>query len=136
MSNRVSTILVGDPTSRPTIKVSATFTGAYLLVGHDTRYTGLVAFYHWIKNLVLDTTTVLSAKRITILEWCVSRAKQLAKVMFNMPGATGHVGLTTPGQCTQLLYNDLQFVGGKISIALSVTQVQLNNMSFKPGSSI
>jgi hypothetical protein len=66
----------------------------------------------------------------------VSRAKQLAKVMFNMPGATGHVGLTTPGQCTQLLYNDLQFVGGKISIALSVTQVQLNNMSFKPGSSI
>jgi glucan 1,3-beta-glucosidase len=132
ISNRVGTVLMGDPTNRPTIKASSTFTGTYLLVGHDARYTGLVAFYHEIKHLILDTTAVPSTKSITILEWGVSQANQLANVMFNMPvGATGHVGLSTPGQCTQLLYNDLQFFGGGVGMTLSVTQVALKNIHFK-----
>jgi glucan 1,3-beta-glucosidase len=62
LSNRVSTVLGGDPTSRPTIKVSAIFTSAYLLIGYDTRYTGIVAFYQNIRNLLLDTTTISSQK--------------------------------------------------------------------------
>jgi len=136
ISNRVGTMLVGDPTNRPTIKAAATFTGTYLLVGHDSRYTGLVAFFHGIKNLVLDTTAMPATKSITILEWGVSQANQLANVIFNMPvGATGHVGLTTPGECTQLLYNDLQFAGGGVGITLGVTQVHLKNVYFKSQSS-
>jgi glucan 1,3-beta-glucosidase len=132
LSNRVGTMLVGDPTNRPIIKASSTFTGTYLLVGHDTRYTGLVAFFHGIKNLILDTTALPSTKSITILEWGVSQANQLSNVMFNMPaGAMAHIGLTTPGECTQLLYNDLEFVGGGVGINLSVTQAHLKNLYFR-----
>src|SRR3569833_1001385 len=131
ISNRVGTILMGDPTNRPIIKAASGFKGTYLVVGHDTRYTGLIAFYHGIKNLVLDTTA-LQGRSITILEWGVSQANQLSNVMFNMPvGAAGHIGIATPGQCTQLLYNDLQIVGGEVGISLSVTQVLLKGIYFK-----
>jgi hypothetical protein len=52
--------------------------------------------------------------------------------MFNMPvGATGTVGITAPGQCAQLLYNDLQFIGGAVGINLGVMQVHLKNKYFK-----
>jgi len=131
LSNRVGTVLMGDPTNRPTIKAAASFTGNYLLVGHDTRYPGLGAFYHGIKNLVLDTTAI-PAKRIAILEWGVSQANQLSNILFNMPvGATQHTGIATTGTITQLLYNDLQIIGGGVGIALSVTQVHLKNIYFK-----
>ncbi len=132
LSNRVGTVLMGDPTNRPTIRASSGFTGTYILVGHDTRYTGLVAFFHGIKNLILYTTALPVTKSVTILEWAVSQANQLYNVMFNMPvGAMGHSGLATPGQCTQLLYNDLQFVGGRVGMRLGVTQALLKNIYFK-----
>jgi len=132
LSNRVGTILMGDPTNRPTIKASASFTGNYLLVGHDTRYVGLVAFYHGIKNLVFDTTALSPTRKIAILEWTVSQANQLSNVRFNMaPRARNHTGITTAGMATQLLYNDLQFVGGGVGISLTVTQVHLKNIYFK-----
>ncbi|KAJ4367429.1 hypothetical protein N0V83_007011 [Neocucurbitaria cava] len=132
LSNRVGTILMGDPTARPTIKATSTFTGTYLVVGHDSRYQGLVAFYHGLKNLVLDTTAMAATKKITILDWGVSQANQLANVRFNMPvGGTGHSAIATPGQCTQLLYNDLEIVGGGVGITLSVTQVHLKNIRFQ-----
>jgi glucan 1,3-beta-glucosidase len=135
ISNRVGTVLMGDPTNRPVIKASSSFTGTSLIVGHDSRYTGLVAFYHGIKNLVFDTTAIAS-KTITILEWGVSQANQLSNIVFNMPiGATGHTGIATPGQCTQLLYNDLEIVGGGTGISLSVTQVHLKNILFRSISS-
>jgi len=131
LSNRVGTVLMGDPTNRPTIKAAKGFTGAYLVIGHDSRYAGLIAFYHGIKNLIFDTTSI-SSQAITILQWGVSQANQLSNTMFNMPvGATNHTGIATPGQCTQLLYNDLQIVGGGVGISLSVTQVHLKNVYFQ-----
>ncbi|KAK0644443.1 glycoside hydrolase family 55 protein [Cercophora newfieldiana] len=131
LSNRVGTILMGDPTDRPTIKAATGFTGNYLLVGHDTRYTGLIAFYHGIKHLVLDTTAIPSRK-IALLEWSVSQANQLSNVRFSMaPKAKDHTGIATTGPATELLYNDLQFVGGGVGISLSVTQIHLKNIYFK-----
>ncbi|KAH8894478.1 glycoside hydrolase family 55 protein [Thozetella sp. PMI_491] len=131
ISSRVGTVLMGDPTNLPTIKAAPDFKGTYLLVGHDSRYTGLVGFYNSIKNLVLDTTAIPS-KTITILEWGVSQASQLSNVVFNMAsGAAGHTGIATPGMCTQLLYSDLVMVGGAVGISLSVTQVHLKNIQFK-----
>ena len=131
VTNRVGTILMGDPTNRPVIHAASNFTGTYLIIGHDPRYTGLAAFFHGLRHLVLDTTAV-PRKTITILEWGVSQASQLSNVMFRMPiGAAGHTGLVTPGQCTQLLYNELEIVGGGTGIALSVTQVHLKNILFK-----
>jgi glucan 1,3-beta-glucosidase len=131
VSNRVGTILMGDPTDRPVIRAASNFTGTYLIVGHDTRYTGLVAFFHGLINLVLDTTTI-PRKTVTLLEWGVSQANQLSNVVFRMPvGAAGHTGIATPGECTQLLYNDLEIVGGGTGIALTVTQVHLKNILFR-----
>jgi glucan 1,3-beta-glucosidase len=131
ISNRVGTILMGDPINRPVIKATPDFKGNYLLVGHDTRYMGLIAFYHGIKNLVLDSTAISTAT-ITILDWGVSQANQLSNIMFRMPvGAMGHTAIATPGTCTQLLYNDLQIIGGGVGISLSVTQVHLKNIYFK-----
>lgn len=132
ITNRVGTVLMGDPTDRPTIQAAAAFQGSYLLVGHDPRYAGLVAFYSSVKNLVLDTKLVAPSRAITLLEWGVSQASQLSNIVFKMPvGSTGHTGLATPGQCTQLLYNDLQFVGGGVGMRLSVTQVHLKNIHFQ-----
>lgn len=132
ITNRVGTVLMGDPTNRPTLKATADFKGTYLLIGHDPRYTGLVSFFSSIKHLVLDSTAVPSSKKITLLEWGVSQASQIASVLFRMaPGSTSQTGIATPGQCTQLLYNDLEFEGGGTGIHLSVTQVHLKGISFK-----
>ncbi|CAK7200150.1 hypothetical protein SEUCBS139899_002840 [Sporothrix eucalyptigena] len=95
VTNRVGTILLGDPTDRPTIKATADFSGTYLLVGHDPREPGG--------------------------ECCVPDGAR----------CQGHTGVATPGQCTQLLYNDLEIEGGGVGIHLSVTQVHLKGISFK-----
>ncbi|KAK1751241.1 glycoside hydrolase family 55 protein [Echria macrotheca] len=131
LSNRVGTILMGDPTNRPTLKAASSFSGTYLLVGHDTRYTGLIAFYHGIRNLVLDTTAI-PTRKVSILEWTVSQASQLSNVRFNMAiGAKDHIGIYTGGMATQLLYNDLEFIGGGVGISLTVTQVHVKNAYFR-----
>jgi glucan 1,3-beta-glucosidase len=129
--NRVGTVLMGDPTSRPVIKASPSFNGTFLVLGHDTRFFSLIIFFHGIKNLVLDTTAIPD-KTITLLDWGVCQANQLSNVVFKMPvGALSHTGLSTPGTVTQLLYNDLEIVGGGVGLSLSVTQVHLKNILFK-----
>jgi glucan 1,3-beta-glucosidase len=132
LQNYIGTVLMGDPTNRPIIKASASFTGTYLLNGVDPRYTGLVAFYHEIKNLILDSTAMPSTKSMTLLEWGVSQGCQVSNVMFNMPvGATGHSGIATPGTGSPLIINDLQFFGGAVGVTLSATQYHLKNLYFK-----
>jgi glucan 1,3-beta-glucosidase len=128
----IGTVIMGDPTDRPTIKAAPTFTGTYLLFGRDQRYGGLVGFYHGVKNLILDSTSVAPTKAIALLEWGVSQNNLLSNVMFNMPvGATGHAGIATPGLCSGLIMNDLQFVGGAAGIILTATQYHLKNLYFK-----
>jgi len=129
----VGTILMGDPTSRPTIKAAAGFTSTYLLFGRDSRYSGLVGFYHGIKNLVLDSTAMPGSSSITLLEWGVSQANQLANVMFNMPvGAdVGHSAIAMAVTVSPLIMNDLQIFGGGVGITLSATQYHLKNIYFK-----
>lgn len=128
----IGTVLIGNPTDRPTIKAAANFTGTYLVFGRDRQYSGLIGFYHGIKHLVLDSTAVPSTKEITLLEWTVSQANQLSNVLFRMPvGVEAHTGIATAGMCSGLIMNDLAFEGGGTGIALAATQYHLKSMSFK-----
>lgn len=133
LQNYIGTVLMGDPTNRPVIKASSSFSATTLLNGVDPRYSGLVAFYHEIKNLVLDSTAVGTGKTITLLSWGVSQGCQLSNVQFNMPvGAAGHTGVSTgTGSGSPLIINDLQFFGGGVGVALAATQYHLKNLYFK-----
>jgi len=128
----VGTVLMGDATDRPTIKASADFTGTYLLFGRDQKYSGLVGFYHGVKNLMLDSTAVPKTKTIALLEWSVSQNNQVSNVEFRMPiGADAHIGIFTTGLCSGLILNDLVFVGGGTGISLTATQYHLKSLVFK-----
>jgi glucan 1,3-beta-glucosidase len=132
INSAIGTVIMGDPTNLPTIKAAAGFSGTYLLFGRDQRYSGLVGFFHGVKNLVLDSTAVAPSKTIGLLEWSVSQNNQLSNVVFNMPvGAATHVGVVTQGMCSGLIMNDLQFRGGGIGIQLTATQYHLKNLDFK-----
>jgi glucan 1,3-beta-glucosidase len=126
----IGTVLMGDPTDRPTIKAASNFTGAYLVVGRGNRYAGLVGFYYGVKNLVLDSTGVPN-RSITLLDWGVSQNNLLSNVKFNMtPGAAGHVGIAMPQICSSLIMNDLQFYGGDTGVLVTSTQYHLKSLFF------
>ncbi|KAK4161776.1 glucan endo-1,3-beta-glucosidase [Cladorrhinum sp. PSN259] len=132
IKSAIGTVIMGDPTNLPTIKAAPSFTGTYLLFGHDQRYPGLVGFFHGVKNLVLDSTSVPPAKTIILLEWSVSQNNLLSNVNFNMPiGATAHIGILTQGMCSALIMNDLRFNGGGIGVHLTATQYHLKSLHFK-----
>ncbi|KAH6848217.1 glycoside hydrolase family 55 protein [Chaetomium sp. MPI-CAGE-AT-0009] len=132
IKSAVGTVIMGDPTNLPTIKAAANFTGTYLLIGRDERLSGLIGFFHGVKNLVLDSTSVPPTKTISLLEWSVSQNNLLSNVVFNMPvGATSHTGVATQGMCSALIMNDLQFNGGGVGIQLSATQYHLKSLHFK-----
>ncbi|KAK3356868.1 family 55 glycoside hydrolase [Lasiosphaeria hispida] len=132
IKSAIGTLIMGDPTNRPTIKAAPSFAGTYLVFGRDQKYSGLVGFYHGIKNLVLDSTSVPTTKAITLLEWGVSQNNLLSNVLFQMPpGATTHTGVATPGMCSGLIMNDLGFVGGGVGIALTATQYHLKSIYFQ-----
>ncbi|KAK3377556.1 glycoside hydrolase family 55 protein [Podospora didyma] len=132
IKSAVGTVLMGNPTNRATLKAAPTFSGSYVIFGHDQLYSGLTGFYHGIKHLVIDSTSVAGSKILGLVEWGVSQNNILSNVMFDMPiGAAGHTGIVTPGMCSGLILNDLQFVGGAVGIALSATQYHLKSISFK-----
>ena len=130
INSTVGTVIMGDPTNRPTLKAAAGFTGTYLLFGHDKTYSGLVGFFHGVKTLVLDSTAVSGS--ITLLEWSVSQNNQLSNVLFNMPvGRTTHTGIATQGLNSGLIINDLEFRGGGVGVNLVATQYHLKSLVFK-----
>ncbi|KAK5657995.1 hypothetical protein OQA88_2549 [Cercophora sp. LCS_1] len=126
----VGTVLMGDPTDRPTIKAASNFTGQYLVIGRGQRFAGLVGFYYGVKNLALDSTAV-PTRSVTLLEWSVSQNNILSNVKFNMtPGAAGHVGIAMPQICSSLIMNDLEFYGGGIGVLVTSTQYHLKDLFF------
>lgn len=132
IKSAIGTVIMGNPTNLPTIKAAAGFTGTYVLFGRDQRYSGLVGFFHGVKNLILDSTAVPVTKSITLLEWSVSQNNLLSNVVFDMPvGATTHTGIATQGMCSALIMNDLQFRGGGVGIQLTATQYHFKNLHFK-----
>jgi glucan 1,3-beta-glucosidase len=124
-------VFVGDPTNRPVIKASASFSGSVLLTGSVRTSSGLADFFRTIKNLVFDTTAVSPTKSVSIIVWSLSQGSQIQNVLFNMPfGSTGHIGIQSIGTNSPTFLNDLQFNGGAIGLSISDTQYQLKSMYF------
>jgi len=132
IKSAIGTVIMGDPTNLPTLKAAAGFTGTTLLFGRDQRYSGLIGFFHGVKNLILDSTAVPASKTIALLEWSVSQNNQLSNVVFNMPvGAATHTGITMQGMNSGLIINDLEFRGGGVGVLLAATQYHLKSLVFK-----
>ncbi|KAL2145165.1 hypothetical protein VTI28DRAFT_7801 [Corynascus sepedonium] len=132
IQSAIGTVIMGDPTNLPTIKAAPGFAGAYILIGRDQRLSGLIGFFHGVKNLVLDSTLVPATKTITLLEWSVSQQNLLSNVVFKMPiGAVTQTGVATQGMNSALIMNDLQFYGGGVGVQLAATQYHLKSLHFK-----
>lgn len=67
VQNLVDTVLMGDPTNRPTIKAGPSFNDTTLLIGRDPLIAGLGAFQFEIKNLVLDSTALATRSPFNLL---------------------------------------------------------------------
>lgn len=132
IKNYIGTVLMGDPMNRPTIKASSSFKGTSLISGVDPKFTGLVAFYHEIKNLIFDTTALSIKSKIILVDWSVSQACQLSNSVFRMAnGAAGHTGISSSGQNSPLLLNDLEICGGGTGWTGASTQYHFKNIYFK-----
>lgn len=92
----VGTVLVGDPLNPPVLKAAAGFPNDHVIFGKDPNQGGTVNFYIGLKNVIIDSTAVNGAQKITLLDWTVSQGTQLTNVVFQMPNfSTGHVGVTS-----------------------------------------
>ncbi len=146
----VGTVLVGDPTNPPVLKAASGFSGDHMIYAKDPNYGGTINFYIGIKNIVLDSTGLDPATSITLLDWTVSQATQLANVQFNMaPNPTSHIGLSTQydynsniivvsedsvhsmeSQTLTINKNDLRFNGGNVGMKLNGQQWVFKNIVF------
>lgn len=128
----VGTVLVGDPTNPPVLKAAPGFSGDHMIYAKDPNYGGTINFYISIKNIVLDSTGLDPATTITLLDWTVSQATQLANVQFNMPpNPTSHIGLSTQYDYnSNIIVNDLRFNGGNVGMKLNGQQWVFKNIVF------
>ena len=83
------TVLVGDPSNPPVLKAASGYSLDHIVYAKDPNHEGTNNFYIGIKNIVLDS------KSLSLLDWTVSQATQLANVAFHMPTGSKHTGLTT-----------------------------------------
>ncbi|KAL1837495.1 hypothetical protein VTK73DRAFT_4676 [Phialemonium thermophilum] len=121
---------MGDPVDPPVLQASPDFADPFLVYGFDHRLDPTINFYIGLKNVVLDSTRVPAARNVTLLNWAVSQAVQLANVEFRMGGA-GHTGLSMPQGGSPLMMNDLLFDGGAVGIRMNEQQYHFKGLTFK-----
>ncbi|GMG41053.1 unnamed protein product [Aspergillus oryzae var. brunneus] len=122
------TVLVGDPSNPPVLKAASGYSLDHIVYAKDPNHEGTNNFYIGIKNIVLDSTGVDSAKSLSLLDWTVSQATQLANVAFHMPTGSKHTGLTTQydyNRATDIVFLGCQFQQGAIGINASETSGSL-----------
>lgn len=128
----VDTMVMGDPISRPVLKAASSFSSPFVWKGNQGDLNSVINFYLGIKNVIFDTTAVDGKQNITMLDWSVAQACQLANNEFNMaPGATGHGAIMMPEGGSPLEINDCAFSGGAFGIAINAQQYQLKSLTFK-----
>lgn len=127
----VGTVVLGNPLNPPIIKAASSFEGDALIIGKDPGYGSTDNFFIWIKNIVLNSQSMPRERVITLLDWSISQATQLANVLFDMPyDSTGHTGLAMPQHGSPLMINDCSFRGGNVGIALNTQQYHFKGLSF------
>ena len=128
----LGTVVVGDPSNPPVLKVAPGFAAASVVMAKDPSYGGTDNFFVGFKNVVIDSTDVFPGQALTLLDWTVSQATQLTNVLFKMPTGSAHVGLGTfSGPNSNLILNDLSFHGGQIGMNLAGQQWVLKNITFR-----
>jgi glucan 1,3-beta-glucosidase len=128
--------LVGDPTNRPHIKGSATFSGIALIDSDPYNsdgtnwYTNQNNFFRAIRNMVIDTTALPAASG-TCIHWQVAQATSLINIRCEMSQAPGnsHQGVFMDNGSGGFM-SDLEFVGGKYGVFLGNQQFMTRNLKF------
>ncbi|KAI0013268.1 glycoside hydrolase family 55 protein [Xylariaceae sp. FL0662B] len=127
----VGMILMGDPTDPPTIKAASNFSGDYMIYAKDPYQDATTNFYVGMKNVIIDSMAYNKDKNLTLVDWSVSQACQLANVRFSMPyDSKGHVGIAMPEGGSALIMEDLYFHGGVIGISVSNQQYHFKSLTF------
>lgn len=127
----VGMILMGDPINPPTIKAASNFSGDYMIYAKDPSQGATTNFYVGMKNVILDSMDYDKDKNLTLVDWSVSQACQLANVRFNMPyESTGHIGIAMPEGGSALIMEDLYFHGGVVGVKLDNQQYHLKSLTF------
>jgi glucan 1,3-beta-glucosidase len=120
----------------PTLKATASFpTGSMVVNGYDDGQPSTTNFYIGIRNVKIDTTSVLARQETYGLNWAVSQATNLINVHFEMPEGSEHVGIEMDGGesggGSGLFMGDLTFTGGMIGILFNNQQYGIRNVNFK-----
>ncbi|KAI1136588.1 glycoside hydrolase family 55 protein [Hypoxylon sp. FL0543] len=127
----VGMILMGDPINPPTIKAASNYSGDFMIYAKDPSQGSTTNFYIGMKNVILDSTDYDKDKNLTLVDWSVSQACQLANVRFNMPlESTGHIGIQMPEGGSALIMEDLYFHGGAVGVKLDNQQYHLKGLTF------
>ncbi|OTA96680.1 glycoside hydrolase family 55 protein [Hypoxylon sp. CO27-5] len=127
----VGMILMGDPIDPPTIKAASNFSGDFMIYAKDPSQGSTTNFYIGMKNVILDSTDYNKDKSLTLVDWSVSQACQLANVRFNMPyESIGHIGIAMPEGGSALIMEDLYFHGGAVGVKLDNQQYHLKSLTF------
>ncbi|KAF5983754.1 beta-1,3 exoglucanase [Fusarium bulbicola] len=133
------TQIIGDPTNRPVIKASASFSKQSfgLIDGNPYLSTGALAwnstnvFFRQIRNLVLDTTALPPDFPAVGIHWPSSQATAITNCVFQLSTVPGnqHTGLLIEEGSGGLL-NDLYFFGGGNATVLGNQQFTARNLWF------
>ncbi|KAF1966841.1 putative exo-beta-1,3-glucanase [Bimuria novae-zelandiae CBS 107.79] len=128
---RKGTIIMGDPNNPPVLKAAPGFSGDTLIDGHDFASAPETNFMIQLRNVIIDTTSVLASKKLVALTWGIAQGCALGNVKINMPSSsTGHTGILIAGGST-IAVTDIQITGGVIGIQNSNQQVVFKNIYFK-----
>ena len=132
---RLNTVLVGDPTDPPIIRASADFQDQYLIDALDAGAAhATTCFMMMIKNIVIDTTQIVSAQSVTALHWAVAQGCGLTNVTIKMPtaqtGNYGHTGILMDSGSV-ITVSDVNIIGGLLGIDYRSQQASFKGINFK-----
>ncbi|KAJ4131696.1 hypothetical protein NW768_005892 [Fusarium equiseti] len=133
------TQIIGDPTNRPVIKASSSFSNQsfglidsnpYLSSG-TLSYNSTNVFFRQIRNIVLDTTALPPEFPAIGIHWPSSQATSISSCEFRLSTVPGnrHTGLFIEEGSGGLL-NDLYFYGGGNATVLGNQQFTARNIWF------
>lgn len=133
------TQIIGDASSRPVIKASASFpvnTTSAVIDGNTYGENGLAwtavnVFFRQLHNIIIDTTEIPASAEAVGIHWPSSQATSLSNVEFRLAEGSGtkHVGLFIEEGSGGLL-SDLTFYGGDVGARLGNQQFTARNFQF------
>ncbi|KEY65762.1 hypothetical protein S7711_05591 [Stachybotrys chartarum IBT 7711] len=133
------TQLIGDPTNRPVIKASPSFSQeSFGLIDSNPyqpsgglSWNSTNAFFRQIRNLEFDTTSLHSSLPAVGVHWPSSQATAITNCVFRLSAIPGnrHTGLLIEEGSGGLL-NDLYFYGGGKAAVFGNQQYTARNLWF------